>query len=128
MTNCVKKRFVKMIVGTFTMVSILLIPVSGEAAEKGNGIDVVVFANEDIEIGENQSDTITEKEEAYTEEFKNFSNPPTTTIEDSEVPLADAPEASMSWWWLIVVALLGAAGYELCRKYQFQSDENEDVK
>ena len=42
-------------------------------------------------------------------------------IADGEVPLAAAKtdqKGNMSWWWILVVAALGATGTELYRRHQ----------
>ena len=43
------------------------------------------------------------------------------TIADETVPLADVSvveeHAKMSWWWLLIVLVLGATGYEMYRKH-----------
>lgn len=47
------------------------------------------------------------------------------TIEDEETPLADSMEAekeTMSWWWLLIVAVLGATGYELYRRNKMKKE------
>lgn len=42
-------------------------------------------------------------------------------IEEEAVPLADVSvadeQAKMSWWWLLIVLVLGATGYEMYRKH-----------
>lgn len=49
-------------------------------------------------------------------------------IEDEEVPLVamptEAEKANMSWWWLLIVALLGATGYKMYKDHQ---NKKEDV-
>lgn len=45
----------------------------------------------------------------------------TVTIADEETPLADSMEEQtkkMSWWWLLIVAVLGATGYEMYKKHE----------
>ena len=37
--------------------------------------------------------------------------------------MAAAPVEKMSWWWLLIVALLGATGYEMYRKHQAKKAE-----
>ena len=49
-------------------------------------------------------------------------------IEDEETPLAAAPVEKMSWWWLLVVALFGATGYEMYRKHQAKKAEADKEK
>ena len=47
-----------------------------------------------------------------------------TTITDENVALAGSAEemeeakSRMNWWWLLIVAVLGATGYEMFRRYE----------
>lgn len=49
-------------------------------------------------------------------------------IEDEEVPLVamptEAEKAKMSWWWLLIVALLGATGYKMYKDHQAKKEES----
>ncbi|MCR5301894.1 MAG: hypothetical protein K6E49_05595 [Lachnospiraceae bacterium] len=51
-------------------------------------------------------------------------------LEDGEVPLAEMPNTEdgveMSWWWLLVIFLLGATGKKLYDKYQENKREKEN--
>ena len=51
------------------------------------------------------------------------------TIEDEETPLAagNQADAKMSWWWLLIVALLGATGYKLYQNHQKKKEESQEV-
>ncbi|MDY5000118.1 MAG: hypothetical protein SPF05_03990, partial [Lachnospiraceae bacterium] len=53
-------------------------------------------------------------------------------IGDEETPLAASVDnETMSWWWLLLIALLGATGYELYRKHQQKKEalaETDDVQ
>ena len=58
-------------------------------------------------------------------------------IEEEAVPLADVAvedeHAKMSWWWLLIVMILGATGYEMYRKHnekklKAQADNAEDAE
>jgi hypothetical protein len=42
------------------------------------------------------------------------------TINDAGSPLAAQPidEEKISWWWLIIIAILGATGYELYKRHR----------
>jgi hypothetical protein len=44
----------------------------------------------------------------------------TLTIADEDAPLAAVPigEKKISWWWLLIIALLGATGYEMYKKHR----------
>ena len=53
-------------------------------------------------------------------------------IGDEETPLAATVDnETMSWWWLLLIALLGATGYEMYRKHQQKKEalaETDDVQ
>ena len=58
-------------------------------------------------------------------------------IEEEAVPLADVAvedeHAKMSWWWLLIVMILGATGYEMYRKHnekklKAQADNAQDAE
>lgn len=58
-------------------------------------------------------------------------------IADEAVPLADVAvadeQAKMSWWWLLIVLVLGATGYEMYKKHnekklKVQAENAEDVE
>ena len=50
-------------------------------------------------------------------------------IEDEETPLAAGmdDDGKMSWWWLLIVALLGATGYAMYRNYQNKKEEAQEA-
>lgn len=51
--------------------------------------------------------------------------PAIVAIEDEETPLAagvDA-DAKVSWWWLLIIALLGATGYKMYKDHQKRKEE-----
>ena len=53
----------------------------------------------------------------------------TVTIEDEEAPLdASIDQEKMSWWWLLIVMILGATGYEMYRKHQEKKKAAEEIK
>ena len=61
----------------------------------------------------------------------------TVQIADEEVPLADVSveneQAKMPWWWLLIVLVLGTAGYEMYKKHnekklKVQAENAEDVE
>ncbi|MCQ2535744.1 MAG: hypothetical protein MJ110_02115 [Lachnospiraceae bacterium] len=50
------------------------------------------------------------------------------TLQDEATPLVDFEQASrMSWWWLLVVAVLGVTGYELYEKHQKKIEAREEA-
>jgi len=53
--------------------------------------------------------------------------PAIVAIEDEETPLAAGLEADakMSWWWLLIIALLGATGYKMYKDHQKKKEEQE---
>lgn len=56
--------------------------------------------------------------------------PAIVAIEDEETPLAAGLEADgkgMSWWWLLIVALLGATGYKMYQDHQKRKEEAKEV-
>ena len=61
----------------------------------------------------------------------------TVQIADEEVPLAEVSveneQAKMPWWWLLIVLVLGTAGYEMYKKHnekklKVQAENAEDVE
>lgn len=51
------------------------------------------------------------------------------TIEDEASPLdASIDQEKMSWWWLLIVLVLGATGYEMYRKHQEKKKAAEEIK
>ena len=50
-------------------------------------------------------------------------------IEDEEIPLAAGvgADAKMSWWWLLIVALFGAAGYKMYKDHQKKKEEGQEA-
>lgn len=59
------------------------------------------------------------------------------SIADEAVPLADVSvadeQAKMSWWWLLIILVLGATGYEMYKKHnekklKLQAENAEDVE
>ncbi len=90
---------------------------AGGAADADGGA-----AGEGEEIGGGQVDETTGgavRPAANT--VRNNNNRQVVRLEDMEVPLADIPyEAGveMSWWWLLIIFLLGANGKKLYGKYQ----------
>jgi len=57
-------------------------------------------------------------------------NPKTTTIIDEKVPLAQIPieeKQPISWWWLLIIFLLGATGRKMYEEYK-ERKEMEEIK
>ena len=86
---------------------------------------------EDTDDADNADETmVIEDEETPLAAGEDASNEETSedgalTIEDEETPLADSMEAekeTMSWWWLLIVAVLGATGYELYRRNKMKKE------
>ena len=71
--------------------------------------DTVNITDEEVPLGASEE----VEEEPQVEE--------TVEINDEEVPLAaevvEDEQNKMSWWWLLIVAILGATGYEMYRKH-----------
>ena len=81
--------------------------------------DTVDITDEEVPLGASEE----VEEEPQVEE--------TVEINDEEVPLAaevvEDEQNKMSWWWLLIVAILGATGYEMYRKHNQKKqkvDEN----
>ncbi len=51
--------------------------------------------------------------------------PQLADIKTPDSPLAAAPinEETLSWWWLLIIAVLGGAGYAMYKKFQTKKDE-----
>ena len=50
-------------------------------------------------------------------------------IEDEATPLAPgaAEKANMSWWWLLIIAILGATGYKMYKDHQKKKEEAQEA-
>jgi len=55
--------------------------------------------------------------------------PAIVAIEDEETPLAAGVSADgkMSWWWLLIIALLGATGYKMYKDHQKKKEEAQEA-
>lgn len=51
----------------------------------------------------------------------------TVVVEDEETPLAGPVEeqSKMSWWWLLLIAVLGVTGEEMYRRHRRKEAEAE---
>ena len=64
-----------------------------------------------------------------TDTEQNKEDAQTVTIEDEASPLdASIDQEKMSWWWLLIVLVLGATGYEMYRKHQEKKKAAEEIK
>lgn len=64
-----------------------------------------------------------------TDTEQNQEDAQTVTIEDEASPLdASIDQEKMSWWWLLIVLVLGATGYEMYRKHQEKKKAAEEIK
>jgi hypothetical protein len=54
----------------------------------------------------------------------------TLTIADEDAPLAAVPigEKKISWWWLLIIAVMGATGYEMYKKHREKKMAEENAK
>ena len=105
--------------GTVTVADVG-VPLAATPRQTANGgVIATQVDNAGAEEEGNQGDT----EEIRTiedEETALADKPEIKTIEDEDTALAATPigEEKISWWWLLVIALLGATGYEAYRKYR----------
>lgn len=98
--------------------------VAGARREIGGGID---NGAEELIGGARKLKKIADDKDAL--DLKEISK--LTRIEDEEVALAAIPgevNKNMNWWWLLIVALLGATGYELYKKHEEKKQEAEANK
>jgi hypothetical protein len=53
----------------------------------------------------------------------------TLTIEDEDTALAAVPigEKKISWWWLLIIAVMGATGYEMYKKHREKQMAEENA-
>ena len=67
------------------------------------------------EVGENNN--------RRTTNARNTTN--TRKVSDEKIPLADVETENnkISWWWILVIALLGATGTELYIRHQKKEEE-----
>lgn len=64
-----------------------------------------------------------------TDTEQNKEDAQSVTIEDEASPLdASIDQEKMSWWWLLIVLVLGATGYEMYRKHQEKKKAAEEIK
>lgn len=84
---------------------------------------LVAVADEEVPLGADLSQMMGEDEQEKKDEQITL-----TELEEEAVPLANTvlPKESMSWWWLLIVALLGATGYKMYEKYQEKKELKEE--
>ena len=89
-----------------------------ELTGEGEEEEIVTLAEEKVPLAD-ETDDIEDTQEKETEEV--------TDIEEEEVPLAPAEQehGKMSWWWLLIVAICGATGYEMYRRHQKKLEQEE---
>lgn len=85
-------------------------------------------AEETVEI-EDEDTPLAQGTDAAEEADEDAAADETVEIADEETPLAsgsaDVKEGPMSWWWLLIVAALGATGYEMYRRHNLKKAEKE---
>lgn len=108
----------------------LVAPVSPVAPVRAVAVVAPMEETEEIEVVELfEEETplaaeIEETEEVAEEEKAEV------VIEEDETPLAPTMEETqkMSWWWLLIVLVLGASGAELYRRHQLKKKADEATK
>lgn len=88
------------------------VPLAGPgAADAGAADDVIALEDEEVPLAGPEDMTGIKK------------------VEDEDVPLANSVEnqGRMSWWWLLIVALLGVTGEEIYRRHR-KKVETEDAE
>ena len=88
-----------------------------------NADEMVLVADEEVPLGGDLSQMMGEDQQEKEDEQITL-----TQLEEEAVPLANTvlPKESMSWWWLLIVALLGATGYKMYEKYQEKKELKEE--
>lgn len=94
---------------------------AGNAAARNQG--VVTIEDEATPLAASIDDQDT------TDTEQNKEDAQSVTIEDEASPLdASIDQEKMSWWWLLIVLVLGATGYEMYRKHQEKKKAAEEIK
>lgn len=100
---------------------------TADGAETGGGAGTGVADGDERTGGELQTLEDEETPLASLEEEKETG---TAVVEDEETPLA-APieeQSKMSWWWLLLIALLGVTGEEMYRRHRKKMAEAEEMR
>lgn len=101
------------------------------AGNAGAGNAAGVAGNQGVVTIEDEASplaaSIDDKDTTNTKKIKEDAK--TVTIEDESAPLdASIDQEKMSWWWLLIVLVLGATGYEMYRKHQEKKKAAEEIK
>jgi len=103
------------------------------AATAGAGQAVVEIEDEDTPlaagIDNGDADANGGDDEVIVAEAEDDAEQAIVAIEDEETPLAAGADADakMSWWWLLIVALLGATGYKMYKDHQKKKEEAQEA-
>lgn len=108
------------------------VPLAATPAAGGAAVADAADAADDVDAegddeDENGGVVIEDNETPLAGDIEETLDAEEVTIEDAETPLAAAPIEKMSWWWLLIVALLGATGYEMYRKHQAKKAQVTDT-
>lgn len=96
---------------------------AGEATDdEADGLRVV--EEEEVPLANADLESIDEDAEEESAEVRQ--------IEDEETPLADldleTEKSRMSWWWLLIIAVCGATGYEMYKKHKKKMEAENAMK
>ncbi len=95
---------------------------AAQNAEAGQGVEVDIAAP-DVALADTPNQKTTTQKTA--DDKKNVVN-----IEDDQTAKSDTfemPEENISWLWLLVILLLGAAGKKMYDEYKNKKNENEEI-
>ena len=110
-----------------TPVAPVAVAVATPAAGAGQG--VVEIEDEETPLAGGIGDAEGGEGEVIVAEAEEAEEPAIVAIEDEETPLAAGVSADgkMSWWWLLIVALLGATGYKMYKDHQKKKEEAQEA-
>lgn len=100
-------------------------------AGAGNAAGNVAAGNQGVVTIEDEASPLAASidDQDTTDTEQNKEDAQTVTIEDEASPLdASIDQEKMSWWWLLIVLVLGATGYEMYRKHQEKKKAAEEIK
>ncbi len=95
---------------------------AAQNAEAGQGVEVDI-ADPDVALADTPNQKTTTQKTA--DDKKNVVN-----IEDDQTAKSDTfemPEENISWLWLLIILLLGAAGKKMYDEYKNKKNENEEI-